>query len=73
MTDFKPGWISSDYKIEQKHFESQLRRKTGIRDPEEQKVQVTDKMNQEIGHIHKKAALKLEEQKQPIDKEAQER
>jgi hypothetical protein len=38
MTDFKPGWISSDYKIEQKHFESQLRRKTGIRDPEEQKV-----------------------------------
>jgi len=69
MTDFKPGWISSDYKIEQKHFESQLRRKTGIRGLEEQKVSVTEKMNKEIVSIHKKAALKIEEQKQSIDKE----
>ena len=64
MTDFKPGWISSDYKIEQKHFENQLRRKTGHRVLEEKKVEVTEKMNKEIDDIYKKAAVTAEEKKQ---------
>jgi hypothetical protein len=41
MVDFKPNWTSSDYKIDPRHFESGLKRKTVKRQLEEKKVEVT--------------------------------